>query len=293
MGTEVSEQDIGNIRHLCDQVRPFGPSSQGGGQEVAVWPSWWWWLLSFPEVNRVGFQSLPHLNSHTPALKIKGRRTVFSLPVRWHSSNQSPPQVIEISDYRVQLYDYLKNRMMAIAPNLTVMVGELVGARLISHAGKSQRSPPRWNEPSGDDDDIMSLSWKWLMFLSHYLIWACVRRPSSAGAGESVTWPSLSRCVRQGSLLNLAKHPASTVQILGAEKALFRALKTRKDTPKYGLIYHASLVGQTAAKNKGKVRSGEPITERDDDDDFWWVNNHDFVFFPFWDVCPDLQNAGS
>uniref|UniRef100_A0A8C7ZSA4 Nucleolar protein 58 n=1 Tax=Oryzias sinensis TaxID=183150 RepID=A0A8C7ZSA4_9TELE len=117
MGTEVSEQDIANIRHLCDQV-------------------------------------------------------------------------IEISDYRAQLYDYLKNRMTAIAPNLTVMVGELVGARLISHAG---------------------------------------------------------------SLLNLAKHPASTVQILGAEKALFRALKTRKDTPKYGLIYHASLVGQTTAKNKGKI----------------------------------------
>lgn len=44
------------------------------------------------------------------------------------------------------------------------------------------------------------------------------------------------------------------MQILGAEKALFRALKTRKDTPKYGLIYHASLVGQTTAKNKGKVR---------------------------------------
>merc|ERR1719447_711101 len=56
-----------------------------------------------------------------------------------------------------------------------------------------------------------------------------------------------------GSLMNLAKHPASTVQILGAEKALFRALKTRKDTPKYGLIYHASLVGQTSAKNKGKI----------------------------------------
>ncbi|XP_071370695.1 nucleolar protein 58 isoform X4 [Centroberyx affinis] len=117
MGTEVSEQDIGNIMHLCDQV-------------------------------------------------------------------------IEITEYRSQLYDYLKNRMTAIAPNLTVMVGELVGARLISHAG---------------------------------------------------------------SLLNLAKHPASTVQILGAEKALFRALKTRKDTPKYGLIYHASLVGQTTAKNKGKI----------------------------------------
>lgn len=56
-----------------------------------------------------------------------------------------------------------------------------------------------------------------------------------------------------GSLLNLAKHPASTVQLLGAEKALFRALKTKRDTPKFGLIYHASLVGQTNTKNKGKV----------------------------------------
>ena len=35
-----------------------------------------------------------------------------------------------------------------------------------------------------------------------------------------------------GSLTNLAKYPASTVQILGAEKALFRALKTRGNTPK-------------------------------------------------------------
>ncbi|CAF3701891.1 unnamed protein product, partial [Adineta steineri] len=39
-------------------------------------------------------------------------------------------QVIEISDYRAQLFEYLKNRMMAVAPNLTVLVGELVGARL-------------------------------------------------------------------------------------------------------------------------------------------------------------------
>ena len=44
-------------------------------------------------------------------------------------------QVIEITDYRQQLYEYVKNRMMAVAPNLTVLVGELVGARLIAHAG--------------------------------------------------------------------------------------------------------------------------------------------------------------
>ena len=56
-----------------------------------------------------------------------------------------------------------------------------------------------------------------------------------------------------GSLLNLAKHPASTVQILGSEKALFKALKTNHDTPKYGLIYHAQLVGGSTTALKGKA----------------------------------------
>lgn len=104
--------------------------------------------------------------------------------------NALAEQVIELADYRAQLSAYLTARMNAIAPNLTALVGELVGARLIAHAG---------------------------------------------------------------SLMNLAKSPASTVQILGAEKALFRALKTKHDTPKYGLIYHASLIGQATGKNKGKV----------------------------------------
>ena len=52
---------------------------------------------------------------------------------------------------------------------------------------------------------------------------------------------------------NCLSEPQSCVQILGAEKALFRALKAKHDTPKYGLIYHASLVGQAAPKFKGKV----------------------------------------
>jgi len=56
-----------------------------------------------------------------------------------------------------------------------------------------------------------------------------------------------------GSLTNLAKCPASTVQILGAEKALFRALKTRGNTPKYGLIFHSSFIGRAGAKNKGRI----------------------------------------
>jgi nucleolar protein 56 len=40
---------------------------------------------------------------------------------------------------------------------------------------------------------------------------------------------------------------------LGAEKALFRALKTKGNTPKYGLIYHSTFIGRADAKNKGRI----------------------------------------
>jgi nucleolar protein 58 len=43
--------------------------------------------------------------------------------------------VISISEYRAQISEYLRNLMIATAPRLTTLVGELVGARLISHAG--------------------------------------------------------------------------------------------------------------------------------------------------------------
>ncbi|RYC65958.1 hypothetical protein CHU98_g255 [Xylaria longipes] len=58
---------------------------------------------------------------------------------------------------------------------------------------------------------------------------------------------------KAGSLTNLSKYPASTLQILGAEKALFRALKTKSNTPKYGLIFHSSFIGRAAQKDKGRV----------------------------------------
>ena len=40
---------------------------------------------------------------------------------------------------------------------------------------------------------------------------------------------------------------------MGAEKALFRALKSKKATPKYGLIYNASIVGSAKNQIKGKI----------------------------------------
>lgn len=99
-------------------------------------------------------------------------------------------QVVQYSEYRSQISNFLENRMRALAPNLTALVGWLVGAKLIAHAG---------------------------------------------------------------SLRNLSMSPASTIQILGAEKALFRALKTKHNTPKYGILYNSSLVGQASQKMKGKI----------------------------------------
>jgi nucleolar protein 56 len=99
-------------------------------------------------------------------------------------------RVVKLSTYRKSLHAYLVTKMSVVAPNLAALIGEVVGARLISHAG---------------------------------------------------------------SLTNLSKYPASTVQILGAEKALFRALKTKGNTPKYGLLFHSSFIGRAAPKNKGRI----------------------------------------
>ncbi|KAJ2575608.1 Nucleolar protein 56, partial [Coemansia sp. RSA 1836] len=99
-------------------------------------------------------------------------------------------RVISLAEYRKNLYDYLLSKMNLVAPNLAALIGDIVGARLIAHAG---------------------------------------------------------------SLTNLSKYPASTVQILGAEKALFRALKTRGNTPKYGLIYNSTFIGRAGTKNKGRI----------------------------------------
>jgi nucleolar protein 56 len=72
----------------------------------------------------------------------------------------------------------------------------------------------------------------------------------SALIGDTVAARLISKA---GSLTNLAKAPASTVQILGAEKALFRALKTKGNTPKYGIIYHSTFIGRADGKNKGRI----------------------------------------
>ncbi|MFH0832579.1 MAG: hypothetical protein V1900_02590 [Candidatus Aenigmatarchaeota archaeon] len=56
-----------------------------------------------------------------------------------------------------------------------------------------------------------------------------------------------------GSLERLAKMPSSTIQLLGAEKALFRHLKKQGRSPKYGLIFMDSHIQNARNENKGKI----------------------------------------
>eukprot|EP00485_Elphidium_margaritaceum_P005741 CAMPEP_0202689416 /NCGR_PEP_ID=MMETSP1385-20130828/4685_1 /ASSEMBLY_ACC=CAM_ASM_000861 /TAXON_ID=933848 /ORGANISM="Elphidium margaritaceum" /LENGTH=669 /DNA_ID=CAMNT_0049344547 /DNA_START=53 /DNA_END=2062 /DNA_ORIENTATION=- len=101
-------------------------------------------------------------------------------------------RIVRLAEFRIKLYAYLCEKMECCAPNLTALMGQQVGARLISKAG---------------------------------------------------------------SLIKLAKYPASTLQILGAEKALFRALKSKGkcNTPKYGLIYNSTFIMKAKDKNKGRI----------------------------------------
>lgn len=95
-------------------------------------------------------------------------------PIDLINVQQFAQRVMNLSEYRKNLYEYLVTKMNDIAPNLTSLIGEVVGARLISHAG---------------------------------------------------------------SLSNLAKCPASTLQILGAEKALFRSQPTTSyGFPMFGIL---------------------------------------------------------
>lgn len=104
--------------------------------------------------------------------------------------NNYANSIYEMQKTRRDLEDYVDSKMEDIAPNLRLLVGSSLGAKLISHAGGLKR---------------------------------------------------------------LALYPSSTVQIMGAEKALFRHLKSGDRPPKYGLIYQHPQVRGAKWWNRGKI----------------------------------------
>lgn len=56
-----------------------------------------------------------------------------------------------------------------------------------------------------------------------------------------------------GGMQNLAKYPASTLQLLGAEKAMFRHLKTGARSPRFGILAQHIIVARAKEKEKGRI----------------------------------------
>ena len=104
--------------------------------------------------------------------------------------NNYANSIYELQNSRKNIEEYIDLKMENIAPNLRLLVGSTLGAKLISHAGGIKR---------------------------------------------------------------LAMYPSSTVQIMGAEKALFRHLKSGDRPPKYGLIYQHPQVRGAKWWNRGKI----------------------------------------
>ncbi|AAK39756.1 nucleolar protein (nucleomorph) [Guillardia theta] len=97
--------------------------------------------------------------------------------------------VIASFELKNVLIKHIKAKMKKVCPNLVNLIGEVLGSKILSHAG---------------------------------------------------------------SLKNLAKLPSSTIQILGAEKNLFSALKKNEKTPKYGIIVNSKLISKISNSNKYK-----------------------------------------
>ena len=111
-------------------------------------------------------------------------------PLDLEIMNKYANSIFEFQKTRKEIEEYIDAKMEDIAPNLRLLVGSSLGAKLISHAGGLKR---------------------------------------------------------------LATYPSSTVQIMGAEKALFRHLKSGDRPPKYGLIYQHPQVRGAKWWNRGKI----------------------------------------
>ena len=99
-------------------------------------------------------------------------------------------QIIDLHELRKKLDEHVETEMKKIAPNLSIILGAAVGARMLEKAG---------------------------------------------------------------SLKRLALLPASTIQVLGAEKALFRSIKTGSQPPKHGLLFQHALVHSAPRWQRGKI----------------------------------------
>ncbi len=207
--SEASEEKDQSLKHAIDGVEEVDKSINVIAMRLREWYS-----LHFPMLNDIiedheQFASVVHVCGDRKNLtKENLSKTIIpdSIKEKVLSSSDTlgaimsefdltviqslSTSVLNLYQQRRELESYVSAVMEKIAPNITSLVGPLVGARLISLAG---------------------------------------------------------------SLKDLARKPSSTLQILGAEKALFRSLKTGADPPKHGVIYQVSEIHSAPYWQRGKI----------------------------------------
>ena len=162
-----------------------------------------WYALYFPEMdviknNETYVKLISQNKTKDEIIKAKPDAFPYNIidleedinPLDLEIMNNYAKSIYKLQQSRHDLEEYIDNKMKNIAPNLRLLVGSTLGAKLISHAGGIKR---------------------------------------------------------------LAMYPSSTVQIMGAEKALFRHLKSGDRPPKYGLIYQHPQVRGAKWWNRGKI----------------------------------------
>ncbi len=162
-----------------------------------------WYALYFPEMDTIkNNETYIRLISQNKSKEeiIKAKPDAFPgdiidldediNPIDLEIMNNYAKSIHEMQKTRRDIEDYIDTKMESLAPNLRLLVGSSLGAKLISHAGGIKR---------------------------------------------------------------LAMYPSSTIQIMGAEKALFRHLKSGDRPPKYGLIYQHPQVRGGKWWNRGKI----------------------------------------
>ena len=162
-----------------------------------------WYALYFPEMdviknNETYIRLISQNKTKQEILKAKPEafpKDIIDLeedinPIDLEIMNNYAKSIFELQKSRKNIEEYIDQKMESIAPNLRLLVGSTLGAKLISHSGGIKR---------------------------------------------------------------LAMYPSSTVQIMGAEKALFRHLKSGDRPPKYGLIYQHPQVRGAKWWNRGKI----------------------------------------
>ena len=198
---KIKKESAGEDKHLIQAVNSIDEIDEAISKLIERIREWY--ALYFPEMDVIK-------NNETYILLISQNKTKEEIlkakpeafpkdfidleddinPIDLEIMNNYANSIFELQKSRKNIEEYIDQKMQDIAPNLRLLVGSTLGAKLISHAGGIKR---------------------------------------------------------------LAMYPSSTVQIMGAEKALFRHLKSGDRPPKYGLIYQHPQVRGAKWWNRGKI----------------------------------------